>query len=87
MQKLIISITKAISFICFFALVFAFSLSLGYPAYVLFGFLILYYASLLLFVMKYQSSEKKKNYLPAVFLAAALIPFLLLIVIIPLFTV
>ncbi|MFN0275947.1 MAG: hypothetical protein ACKVPJ_09395 [Chitinophagales bacterium] len=85
MEKILVTITKWISFASFFLLVFAFSIDLGYPAYILFGFLILYYATLLLFVIKYQSSEKKKKYLPVVFFTVAVLPILLLLIMIPLF--
>jgi hypothetical protein len=81
-QNILLTLAKWISYASFFLLVFVFALDLGYPAYLLFGFLILYYATLLLYIYAYQQkTNTKTSILPLMFCICSLLPFLVVLLV------
>lgn len=78
-QLLLNAINKFLNFTALIVLITVFSLDLGYLAYVVFIFLILYHATLLLFVYREAQQKVRKTWHLSLILLLTLLPYLIMI--------
>ncbi|MBC8047662.1 MAG: hypothetical protein H7Y00_12760 [Fimbriimonadaceae bacterium] len=78
-QLLLIWINKFLNIVALLVVIFVIALNLGYPAYVLFVFLILLHSILLLWTINEERKERRKTGVLYLILFLTVIPYLVLL--------